>query len=321
MAIRTRVVAVVCVVMAFVPRGVPGQQRLGDLRLLGPAPGPPALLSPEPGGLGPAQASPDVGLTLGPASQPLPGIGLDPSECPPQHGAGRPFMGFFQLPEERYRGPGEPLVQESWQFRPLSVGTFFGFLQGGALVRGWTYEEQGTIAGLTLGWDFHHYFGAEMRVGFGRVVVGDTMEAILAQQTSDDTAGLSPYDPARRRFDVSRYDDLIICEINALYYPWGDSRWRPYAMIGMGVTSIDFIDRSEIVYHGAYFTLPIGVGVKYLNGDWLAFRLELADQIMFGGGSPIETVNRLCVTAGVELRFGGSNRRAYWPWNPGRNYW
>jgi hypothetical protein len=92
-------------------------------------------------------------------------------------------------------------------------------------------------------------------------------------------------------------------------------------MIGMGVTGIDFIDRSATVYHGAYFTLPIGVGVKYLHGDWLAFRLELADQIMFGGGSPIEISNRLCVTAGVELRFGGSSRRAYWPWNPGRQYW
>jgi hypothetical protein len=88
----------------------------------------------------------------------------------------------------------------------------------------------------------------------------------------------------------------------------------------MGVTSVDFIDRLSTEYRGTYFTLPFGIGVKYLHSDCLDFRLELADQMAVGGGTPIETMHRLCVTAGMELRFGGS-RRAYWPWNPGRHYW
>lgn len=231
-----------------------------------------------------------------------------------------PSPRFFRLPEERFLGPGEPLIQESWLIRPLSIGGFFGFVQGSQLIHDWTYEKQGMIGGMTLGCDFDHYFGCEMRMAFGRVVIGDSMRAVAAQEAADDAAGLVSTDRARRRFDNGRDNDLFLWEASVLYYPWGDSRWRPYATLGVGATSVDFIDRFSTVYQDAFFTMPFGIGVKYLHSDCLAFRLEMMDHMAFGGGKPIETMHHFSITAGMELRFGGA-RRAYWPWNPGRHYW
>ncbi len=223
------------------------------------------------------------------------------------------------MPDERFRGPGEPLVQESWSFRPLSIGGFFGFVQGSGLIEDWVRERQGMVIGATLGWDFHHYFGCEMRLAFGRVVVGDSAWAIAAQAAADDAAGLAPADPARRRFDPGRDNDFFLWELSVLYYPWGDSRWRPYATLGLGTSGVDFVDRLSTVYQDVYVTVPFGVGVKVLQGDCLAFRLELMDHVAFGGGKPVGTVHHLTLTMGMEFRFGGA-RRAYWPWNPGRHY-
>jgi len=303
------------------PTAAPGQRQLAGDRLIQPRMAALAVPEPGPGGFGMAKGLPD-GIAG-------PGAGADQPESPlataavgsASDRAGRPLArGFFRLPEERFRGPGQPLIQESWRFRPLSVGGFYGFVQGSQLIADWTYEEQGMIGGMTLGWDFHHYFGCEMRLAFGRVVIGDSLQAIEAQTAADDAAGLAPTDPTRRRFDAGRDNDLLLWEVSVLYYPWGDSRWRPYATLGVGTTGVDFIDRLSTVYQDAFFTLPFGIGVKYLYGDCLAFRLELIDHMAFGGGKPIETMHHLTITAGMEVRFGGP-RRAYWPWNPGRHYW
>ena len=107
--------------------------------------------------------------------------------------------------------------------------------------------------------------------------------------------------------------------MSVLYYPWGDSRWRPYATIGMGVTSVDFIDRFSTVYQDAFFTLPFGIGVKYLHSDCLDFRLEMVDHMAIGGGTPIET-STACASPRA-WNSASAVARAYWPWNPGRHYW
>ncbi len=65
--------------------------------------------------------------------------------------------------------------------------------------------------------------------------------------------------------------------------------------------------------------MPLAVGVKYHGSNALALRLEVADNMAFGAHG-IDTLHQLSVVGGVELRFGGS-RKAYWPWNPARNYW
>ena len=48
------------------------------------------------------------------------------------------------------------------------------------------------IGGLTLGWDFDHYFGCEMRLAFGRVVVGDTMRPSRPNRRRTTRPGLGP---------------------------------------------------------------------------------------------------------------------------------
>lgn len=315
------VLALVWLWTAAAPTAAFGQRQLAGDRLIQPRMA--ALGLPEPG---PGEFSLN---DLPPGGNPGPersALATNPGPTPARIDslpgeAGQPSSsGFFRLPEERFRGPGQPLIQDSWLSRPLSFGGFYGFVQGGQLIDGWTYEQQGMLGGMTLGWDFHHYFGCEMRLAFGRVVIGDTWRAIEAQVAADDAAGLGPTDPARRRFDAGRDNDLLLWEVNVLYYPWGDSRWRPYATLGVGASSVDFIDRLSTVYQDTFFTLPFGIGVKYLYGDCLAFRVEAMDHMAFGGGKPIETMHHLSITAGMELRFGGA-RRAYWPWNPGRHYW
>ena len=316
-----RIVGTLALAAVFAPSLASGQTLFERGRLLQPRMATYAL--PDAAGgdriLGPADGPDGIGQGT---QSPLETLDIAPVEGDslPGHARRLPFSGFFRLPEERFRGPGEPLIQESWQFRPYSVGGFYGFVQGGAVIRDWVYEEQGVLSGATFGWDFHHYFGFDMRLAFGRVALGDTLLAIEAQRAADDAAGLGPDDPARRRFDSGRANDLFLLEFDVQYYPWGDSRWRPYVTLGFGVTSVDFIDRFTTVYQDAYFTLPFGIGVKYLQSDCLNFRLEFVDHMAVAGGTPIETMHHLTLTAGFEYRFGGS-RRAYWPWNPGRHYW
>ena len=103
-----------------------------------------------------------------------------------------------------------------------------------------------------------------------------------------------------------------------LYYPWGDATWRPYLLGGLGLSHIEFTDRLSTRYRECVFGMPLALGVKYRCNEWLALRLELADNIGFGGS--VNGVHHVSLTGGAELRFGGS-RVAYWPWDPGRHYW
>ena len=226
---------------------------------------------------------------------------------------------FFRLPVERYRGPAEPLIQESWNYRPFSVGAFVGFIQGGTLIDDWVSQGAGVLAGVRLGWDFNYYWGCEARLAVADPEVYDSWRAKQAQQAADDAAGLDPNDPYRRRFEGRRGNDLVLCDVRFLHYPWGDTRTRPYFAVGMGAASFQFVDRLSTRWEDTVFALPLAVGIKYLENDFLAFRLEFADDITLGGGRTVETVHQFSVTLGAELRFGGT-RRAYWPWNPGRHY-
>jgi hypothetical protein len=276
------------------------------------------------GGPTPPPGQPSAGAGLSPFVLPEPKGGAeallgtspaDPSALPPGPDCG----GFFRLPEERFLGPGGPLIQESWNYRPLSVSGFVGFAQGGTLIDDWIRQDQGVMTGLRLGWDFAYYWGCETRLAFAGIAVADSQRAMAAQQAADDAAGVAPDDPYRRRFDGRRDNDLTFWDISLLYYPWGDSRYRPYFFAGMGVVSFEFTDRLSTTWNDTVFGLPLGFGIKYRQNDCVAFRLEVADNMAFPGAG-LETMHNISVTGGAEIRFGGS-RRAYWPWNPGRHYW
>ncbi len=244
----------------------------------------------------------------------------DPAIAMPQGPEPYASPSFFRRSEERYRGPGHPLIQESWSFRPFSLAGVFGMVQGSPLIDDWIRENQGVLGGVQLGWDTTPYWGFETRFAWAKVEVIDSDRAIAAQIAKDDAAGLPAGDPFRNRFNGRRYNRVFFWDAHALYYPWGDSALRPYLMLGLGATAMSFIDRTDVSYKDTLFTLPFGVGMKYWMNDFLAARIEAADFMAFGGGQTLELIHNVTVIGGLEVRFGGP-RRAYWPWNPGRHYW
>jgi opacity protein-like surface antigen len=234
--------------------------------------------------------------------------GCDEAYLVPQAGgllSRRPLRGLFR-PLEDPQAVNHPLQQESWLYRPLSAGWFMGMLQGGPLIDDWVGMDRGFFGGYRLGWDESHDWGGEMRFAFGSIPLYDTQRAREA----------NPLPIFNQRRDA----DLCLWDLDLLYYPWGDVPWRPYLMAGLGTARVAFTDRLFVRRDKTVFAMPLALGLKYRYSDRLALRFECADNIAFGGGSGFNTLHNVSLTAGLEVRFGGS-RKAYWPWNPGRHYW
>jgi hypothetical protein len=212
-----------------------------------------------------------------------------------------------------------PIARESWLQRPFSVTWFLGMVQGSSLISDWIDQERGLFGGLKFGLDFDHYWGAEMRLAFGSAGVHDSQRAIAAQVFADDQAGLAANDPFRFRFDGGRNAALFLWDLDVLYYPWGDTPWRPYVSVGLGTAQLNFQDRLSKGYADTLLGMPLAVGLKYHGTNALALRLECADNIALGAHG-INTLHQFSIIGGLEFRLGGSHK-AYWPWNPGRNYW
>jgi hypothetical protein len=248
--------------------------------------------------------------------------GPTPQACPPNaRNAGG--LGFGLLPwlraPGRHQGVGQPLLQESWRYRPFGIGWFMGAMQGSTLMDDWTGAEAGYFAGYRLGWDYDNYWGCEFRYGFASLPQWDSAEAKAAQEAVDDANRLPADDPWRQRYNHRRDADVDVCDVSFLYYPWGDAAWRPYFLLGLGGTQVSFQDRLAVNHSQWAVAMPLGIGLKYRYNSRIALRFELLDDIAFCHDE-VETLNDVSFTAGVEVRFGGT-RKAYWPWNPGRHYW
>lgn len=220
----------------------------------------------------------------------------------------RPFARLRRRPAEScgvrpslFEGTDGPRGGACWQRYPLSAGWFLGMVQGGAITNDWVGLNQGFQGGLRFGWDFHDRWGLETRFAYAAVEVYDSHRARLLQPEGD--------------FD-HRNAELFQLDLDLLYYPWGDTRLRPYLLSGLGATDLHFSDRLGERYHRFVFSLPLGVGLKYHCNDTMALRLDVIDDIAFLGGG-LNTLNNVSLTLGVEYHFGGP-RRTYWPWSPGR---
>jgi len=196
---------------------------------------------------------------------------------------------------DRNIGQGEPLVGTSWLNRPLHAGWFAGLLVGDQLIDGRLGQEAGFFGGYRFGWDWDHYWGVETRAGG-------------AALTLNGSAGLG-----------HRTSDVLVWDVSAMYYPWGDSRWRPYFSAGLGVASFDFHDEFDDRHNESTLGTPLAMGLKYRWHEWLVLRMDLVDNIAFGRAG-LETMHNVSFTTGVEVRFGGV-RQSYWPWNPNRHIW
>jgi hypothetical protein len=218
--------------------------------------------------------------------------GLPPAECLPPTAAPGPegwntpaadhWLGLrTSLTHPRAIGLGQPLQGTSWLNRPYEFS-----LETGALIMAndpgdGSSKANDLLAAAQLGWDFDHYWGSQVRIAWS------------SPNYNTDVAPTS---------DSS--NDLVIYDASLLYYPWGDSRVRPYYRFGVGLTDIDFVDIAGNSTSETLFTVPLGIGIKYQKERWMALRFEATDNIAFAQGGS-NTLNNFTLTFGAEWRFGG----------------
>jgi hypothetical protein len=257
---------------------------------LAPVVGGPLMLAPpepltvdgiSPGGSGPVLTRPPEpgDLPLG-----VPALGSDATFIEEPRG----------LPSRR-----QPMMRESWLYRPFNVSIFDGALFAAPPIQPQFNTTVAYFTGLRIGWDFSRYFGGEERFGFSKVFL---------------------LDGASHSVQVG-YQRLFYFDANLLIYPWGDTRIRPYVSIGSGYADVFIVSNAGLRLHPGAFNLPMGVGVKYRHSSRLAFRADFRDNLTFSGGGGLRTLNNLEFVGGVEFHFGGGNRRNYWPWNPSHHWW
>ena len=189
----------------------------------------------------------------------------------------------------RAMGPGGPLRGTSWLNRPYEVT-----LESGAFVMTSSVDDNvpaanDYFAALQLGWDIDHYWGTQVRVGW----------------TTPDLANTT-------LSEGSTSDNLLLTDFSALYYPWGDSKLRPYYRVGFGLTQLEYSNDLGNRVDRTLLTIPFGVGLKYQFRRWAALRLELMDNLAIAQNDT-NTLNNLTITAGFEWRFGG-RPAGQWAW-------
>ena len=251
----------------------------------------------------------DDGMMLGPDSAaPVPPYSLSPPvllDTALGHAAqfksnaayflrGRPPLGGPVQP--RYLGPGGPLQRSSWRNRPWSAGLFAGGVFADDPIPGEVNQDGGLIVGGRIGYDLDHYLGVESRFSFANPGVD---YAVNAQRQGDNGR-------------------ILAWDADVLYYPWGDARWRPFLLWGLGVATYDFHRANGAAVNQAALAMPFGVGIKHRWDERLAIRIDLLDHLTMGSGD-LDAMHNITLTIGGEIRFGGV-RLSYWPWEPGDDY-
>jgi opacity protein-like surface antigen len=220
-----------------------------------------------------------------------------PNDWPADRGAPPLLSGHGDLPASAWphgylrEQLAEPLVGASWCNEPFHVDWFLGMIRGTEIIRDHVDQNVGVIGGFRLGWDYDLYWGLETRLGFS---------SLEDQPESAPLAGGA--------------DKVILWDTSLVYYPWGDSRFRPYFGVGLGLAEFQFTDDFGQQIHRNLVELPLGVGLKYRLHDWLTLRADVTDNLALGS-SGLATMNNFSFTTGMEYRFGGCHR-SYWPWEP-----
>lgn len=196
----------------------------------------------------------------------------------------------------RHVGRGLPLEGTSWKNRPYHVDWFAGPLLSGDLIKNRVAQDNELFGGLRVGWDFDYYWGVETRFGWAN-------PNVQFQETQP----------------VARNGSYFVSDVDFVYYPWGDSKVRPFLLLGAGLARIDFVDDANINYNTTLFTTPFGGGVRFSQRPWLLWRLELLNNLSYGADG-VETMHNVSLTAGMEFRFG-ARPQSYWPWRSSRRIW
>jgi hypothetical protein len=202
----------------------------------------------------------------------------------------RAWVGYAEPNDpQRHFGFGQPLVGTSWRNRPWYASGFAGGVLGDELQAGQIDQGGGFIAGGRLGFDFSHYSGAEVRLAASDLDLNYSGATFSGQSRNT-------------------YFDL-----NFLYYPLGDTRWRPYLSVGLGVASFHFDSAANERTRGTAVSFPFGGGLKLLLGRNWAARFELVDNFTLASGSELDAMHNVTFTGGLEFHFGGKYVH-YGPW-------
>lgn len=196
----------------------------------------------------------------------------------------------------RNAGMGVPLVGTSWLNRPYYAGIELGPVWITDAPQQHVSSDLDLLGGVYIGDDWDYYWGTELAV-----------ERATPEMRNSTQPG------------ANRGDRLLIWTANMLYYPWGDSLYRPYWRCGIGAMEIDYVKDDGDRRDEALWAFPIGVGIKYPFRRWLAVRAEVGDTIGVGN-SGIATQHDWSLSFALEWRFG-AHPKSYWPWNPSRHIW
>ena len=216
--------------------------------------------------------------------------------CPTNTGACRPRPGLIRGLFANLQNTGR---WQRWVDEPGSAGVFLGYGWGTELVNNWLEERDGFWGGVRLGWDLSEQYGVETRLSFGSLDLWDHPNAVAAA-TERRVSGVQ-----------DRWVRPVEWDVVLLYYPTENDPWRPYVLWGVGLSRIDFADYLGTSYEGTYFTMPLGIGLKFRPKSGPVMRFELVDQIVFP--SRFNTTHHFAFTVGLEMRFG-KRRKIYWPW-------
>jgi hypothetical protein len=213
----------------------------------------------------------------------------------------RPFdwlrhWGFHHSSTEGpYLDRGLPMERTSWLNRPYHIDWFVGPLLSDGPVDGRVSQSNEIFGGLRAGWDFDYYWGIEWRIGWADPV-------LLSDTTAEELSGT-----------------YMVSDVSVIYYPWGDTKVRPYGQLGLGVTQIGSVRPDGSGQEATLLSMPMGVGVQFPQTHWLAWRLEVMDNLAFGADG-VDTMNNFTFTAGMEFRMG-ARPNSYWPWRSSRTIW
>jgi hypothetical protein len=224
---------------------------------------------------------------------------LAPTDAPPADL--RPFdwmrhWGFHHSSTEgRFMDKGLAMERSSWLNRPYHLDWFVGPLLSDGPVDGRVSQSNELFGGLRLGWDFDYYWGVEWRFGWAD-------PHLIADDIDTELSGT-----------------YFVSDVDFVYYPWGDTKVRPYVQWGLGLTEIGSVRPDGSGQEATLLSMPMGIGVRFPQTHWLAWRLEVIDNLAFGADG-VDTMNNFAFTAGMELRMG-ARPNSYWPWRSSRTIW
>jgi hypothetical protein len=201
-------------------------------------------------------------------------------------------------PNDPYRhiGVGQPLIGTSWRNRPWFAGAFYGGIITEDLTTG-VDQSDTAFGGFRIGIDFDHYWGVEFRYAFA------------APELTDGDGGAIGNGHSRAN----------IIDVSLAYYPWGDARWRPYFLVGLGFQTFRFYNAQDERVSESLASIPLGIGLKYYCAPWFILRFDVTDNIALGNDH-LDGMHNLSLMLGAECRFGGPHQ-SYFPWHGNTTYW